>query len=194
MVDCCAKSIAFAVKIRKRKSTGTCRKKRIKVEEDPPTKPTRSQQVRASQLREDEVQLQLKMPAKFEDISSDGNTARRSVVARDLGGQHYVQAQRYTIEDDIVISGISGRLPESSNIEEFRNNLFNGVDMVNNDDRRWPSGLFGLPDRLGKIKQEDMENFDPPFFGVHQKQAECMDPVLRMLLESTHEAIIDAGE
>lgn len=95
--------------------------------------------------------------------------------------------------DDIVVSGISGRLPESSNIDEFRNNLFNGVDMVTDDQRRWPSGLYDLPSRLGKIKQEDLENFDPSFFGVHQKQAECMDPVLRMLLESTHEAIIDSG-
>lgn len=132
------------------------------------------------------------MPARFEDVSSDGNSARRG-VPRDLGG-NFVQAPRPSIMDDIVISGISGRLPESSNIEEFRNNLFNGVDMVNDDQRRWPAGLYDLPDRLGKIKQEDLENFDPSFFGVHQKQAECMDPVLRMLLESTHEAIIDAGQ
>lgn len=128
---------------------------------------------------------------RFEDVASDGNTARRG-VARDLGG-HFVQAQR-TAVSDIVVSGISGRLPESSNIDEFKDNLFNGIDMVTDDQRRWPAGLYDLPHRLGKIKQEDLENFDPSFFGVHQKQAECMDPVLRMLLESTHEAIIDAGE
>jgi len=42
--------------------------------------------------------------------------------------------------DEVVISGISGRLPESNSIAEFRENLFAGVDMVTNDDRRWPAG------------------------------------------------------
>ncbi|XP_031628631.1 fatty acid synthase-like [Contarinia nasturtii] len=97
------------------------------------------------------------------------------------------------LPDEIVISGFSGRLPESSNIQEFKENLFNGVDMVNDDPRRWPNGLYDLPTRIGKMKDEDMENFDQQYFGVHQKQAECMDPQLRMLLEATHEAIIDAG-
>ncbi|XP_055919370.1 fatty acid synthase [Eupeodes corollae] len=93
----------------------------------------------------------------------------------------------------ISITGFSGRLPESSNIEEFKKNLFEGVDMVNDDPRRWPKGLYDLPDRLGKIKDEDLENFDQQFFSVHQKQAECMDAQLRMLLEVTYEAIVDAG-
>lgn len=45
-------------------------------------------------------------------------------------------------KDEIVISGISGRLPESNSIAEFRENLFNGVDMVTDDDRRWPAGEY----------------------------------------------------
>jgi hypothetical protein len=36
--------------------------------------------------------------------------------------------------------GISGRFPESDNMEEFRQNLLNGVDMVTDDARRWPQG------------------------------------------------------
>lgn len=42
--------------------------------------------------------------------------------------------------NDVVISGVSGRLPESNSIAEFRENLFTGVDMVTDDDRRWPAG------------------------------------------------------
>lgn len=42
--------------------------------------------------------------------------------------------------DEIVIAGISGRLPESNNLEEFWENLINGVDMVTEDDRRWTPG------------------------------------------------------
>ena len=42
--------------------------------------------------------------------------------------------------DEIVISGISGRFPESDNIEEFKQNLFGGVNMVSGDGRRWTPG------------------------------------------------------
>lgn len=53
-------------------------------------------------------------------------------------------------------------------------------------------GLHGLPTRTGKLK--GLETFDANFFGVHAKQAEVMDPQLRLLLESTYECIVDAGE
>lgn len=42
--------------------------------------------------------------------------------------------------EEIVIAGIAGRLPESNNLEEFWENLINGVDMVTEDDRRWKPG------------------------------------------------------
>lgn len=54
------------------------------------------------------------------------------------------------------------------------------------------SGLYGLPKRSGKVK--NLTNFDAAFFGVHPKQANSMDPQLRMLLEVAYEAIVDAGE
>lgn len=93
--------------------------------------------------------------------------------------------------DDIVITGISGRLPESSNLEEFWENLVNGVDMVTEDNRRWTPGLYGLPKRNGKLK--DISHFDATFFGVHPKQANSMDPQLRLMLEIAYEAIVDGG-
>ncbi|XP_045766807.1 fatty acid synthase [Maniola jurtina] len=94
-------------------------------------------------------------------------------------------------DDDIVLSGLSGRLPECDSIEEFAQQLFDGVDLVTADDRRWTPGLHGLPERNGKLK--DLAHFDATFFGVHAKQAHLMDPQLRLLLELTHEAIVDAG-
>jgi len=97
----------------------------------------------------------------------------------------------YKATEDVVIAGISGRLPESATIDEFKQQLFEGVDLVTDDERRWPSGLYGLPTRTGKLK--DLSRFDATFFGVHAKQANVMDPQLRMLLELTHEAIVDAG-
>ena len=52
-------------------------------------------------------------------------------------------------------------------------------------------GLYRLPRRSGKLK--DLSRFDASFFGVHPKQAHNMDPQLRLLLEVTYEAIVDAG-
>nr|XP_027196308.1 fatty acid synthase-like [Dermatophagoides pteronyssinus] len=95
------------------------------------------------------------------------------------------------IDDDIVISGISGRFPESDNIDELKENLYNHVDMVTEDDRRWPVGFYGLPGRNGKLK--DLSKLDAQFFGIHGKQARNMDPQARILLELTYEAIVDAG-
>ena len=43
-------------------------------------------------------------------------------------------------EDDIVVSGISGRLPESDNLEEFWEHLMNKDNLVTIDDRRWEPG------------------------------------------------------
>lgn len=132
------------------------------------------------------------MPARFEDLTSDTRPA--GVHPDSNGSEHYTSTSRNYIQEDIVISGFSGRLPESSNIEEFRKNLYDHVDMVNDEPRRWPKGVFDLPTRNGKLKDDDLGNFDPQFFGVHQKQAECLDPQLRMMLESTYEAIVDAGK
>jgi hypothetical protein len=42
--------------------------------------------------------------------------------------------------EEIVISGIGGRFPESDTVDEFANNLYNKVDMIVDDDRRWPTG------------------------------------------------------
>ncbi|KAG5306378.1 FAS synthase, partial [Pseudoatta argentina] len=120
------------------------------------------------------------MPAQFESVNSP--MTRESVIGNGVS---------YSVDSDIVITGISGRLPESSNIEEFKENLMKGIDMVTDDERRWPSGFHGLPDRIAKIK--DLTSFDASFFGVHPKQAHVMDPQLRMLLEVTYEAIVDAG-
>ena len=46
-----------------------------------------------------------------------------------------------TIDEDIVISGMGGRYPESDSTDQFAHNLYNGVDMITADNRRWPTGL-----------------------------------------------------
>ncbi|XP_046739715.1 fatty acid synthase-like isoform X2 [Diprion similis] len=93
--------------------------------------------------------------------------------------------------DEVVISGIAGRFPESNNLTQLQENLFNKVDLITDDDRRWKTDHPDIPQRTGKIN--NIGKFDARFFGVHFKEAHSMDPMARMLLEHTYEAIIDAG-
>ena len=51
--------------------------------------------------------------------------------------------------------------------------------------------LYGMNSRMGKVK--NIDKFDDAFFGL-SKQADSLDPEARILLETTYEAIIDAGE
>ncbi len=95
------------------------------------------------------------------------------------------------MSEKIVISGMSCRFPASPTYQVLWENLLSKKDMLTDDDLRWPSGSFGIPERFGKINTVD--KFDAAFFGVHGKQADKMDPQLRLLLEVSYEAFIDAG-
>ncbi|PSN36092.1 hypothetical protein C0J52_13099 [Blattella germanica] len=81
--------------------------------------------------------------------------------------------------DDIVIAGVSGRFPESENVEEFMENLYGGF-----------TGFCNLP---GCATLKDASKFDASYFGVPPKLVNYMDPQLRIILELTYEAILDAG-
>ena len=71
-------------------------------------------------------------------------------------------------------------------------NLFYALDQFLCGKIIFSLGLYGLPKRNGKLK--DISHFDAAFFGVHSKQANTMDPQLRLMMEVAYEAIIDGGE
>jgi fatty acid synthase len=93
--------------------------------------------------------------------------------------------------EEVVSSGMSGRLPDSRNIHEFRDNLFSKTDMVSDDERRWKLDHPEVPKTSVKIP--NLDHLDAGYFGVHHRQANHMDPMTRVLLETAVEAIIDAG-
>lgn len=112
-------------------------------------------------------------------------------------------------EEDIVISGMAGQFPECRNIEEFCNCLFEGKDLVTENERRFKSGnniavfnyfllynnVFAdfkeLPKRSGTLL--DVERFDNLFFGIPHVQVNALDPRHRVILERVFECIVDAG-
>ena len=42
--------------------------------------------------------------------------------------------------EEIVISGIAGRFPDSNDMKHFKENLFNKIDLVKADHNRWQIG------------------------------------------------------
>ena len=93
--------------------------------------------------------------------------------------------------EEVVITGISGRFPECANVVELKEKLMNKVDLITKNYSRWKLDHGEIPRDGGKVY--GLSNFDAQFFGVHFKQAHTMDPLGRLLLEHTYEAIIDAG-
>jgi|GEM_PF-3338886 len=100
----------------------------------------------------------------------------------------------------IAVIGFSGRFPGADTPEALWRNLLRGECAVTpipeNRRRYWdPRGLAGRAGstfRLGAFL-EDVERFDPLFFGISPKEAAVMDPQQRLFLEEAWKAIEDAG-
>nr|VFK55470.1 MAG: malonyl CoA-acyl carrier protein transacylase [Candidatus Kentron sp. TUN]VFK61399.1 MAG: malonyl CoA-acyl carrier protein transacylase [Candidatus Kentron sp. TUN] len=93
--------------------------------------------------------------------------------------------------DPIAIIGLSCRFPKAKNPDEFWQVLKNGVDTITEvpSSRRMPSE----PAVLWGGFVDDVDLFDPAFFGISAREAETMDPQQRFLLEVGWEALEDAG-
>lgn len=104
--------------------------------------------------------------------------------------------------DHIAIVGMAGRFPKSDTIHEFWAMILKGIDTHT----EVPPDRFPLPDwfdATGEAKNStsarhgcfinDPGKFDTRLFNVSPREAFQMDPVQRLLLMTTHEALDDAG-
>ena len=103
-------------------------------------------------------------------------------------------------EFDIAIVGMSGRFPGASNVDEFWQNLAEGVESITrlSDQEILESGVpascLSNPSYVKAAPVlEEPGHFDAGFFGLSPMEAKTMDPQHRILLELAHEALEDAG-
>ena len=103
-------------------------------------------------------------------------------------------------EDGIAIVGMACRFPGAPDIAAFWHQLEAGTDVVT--DGRGDSGSWGdlaedLPTEYAAYRQggfvEGIEQFDSRFFRIAPIEARLMDPRQRMLLETSWQALEDAG-
>lgn len=103
-------------------------------------------------------------------------------------------------KDSIAIIGISCQFPEARNSNEFWNNLKEGkesVDYFSKEELKAlnvPNQIIENPKYVPiKLTIDGKDLFDPEFFNLSPKDAENMDPQLRLLLLNSWKAIEDAG-
>ena len=93
--------------------------------------------------------------------------------------------------DSIAIIGMSCRFPGAPNLEGFWDLLASGRDAIGELPPDRPELAASGAQFGGFI--EDIDRFDPLFFGVSRREAARMDPQQRLFLELTWAALEDAG-
>ncbi|BAY66481.1 beta-ketoacyl synthase [Calothrix brevissima NIES-22] len=101
---------------------------------------------------------------------------------------------------EVAIIGLAGRFPGAKNIDEFWQNLLNGVESIKSftDEELLAAGveptLLHQPNyvKAGAILN-DIEMFDAAFFGYNPREAEILNPQHRLFLECAYEALENAG-
>jgi 3-oxoacyl-(acyl-carrier-protein) synthase/acyl carrier protein len=105
-------------------------------------------------------------------------------------------------EEDIAIIGISGRYPNSPNLNAFWENLKNGNSCITEIPKdRWDCLKHYDSNALKKGTSyskwggfiEGADEFDPLFFNISPREAEAMDPQERLMLETAWNTMEDAG-
>lgn len=144
-------------------------------------------------------------PSAFIAAAPVVNTSTRPAPTARLGAR----AQRNgrfafapAIETEIAIVGLAGRYPQADSLDAFWNNLAQGRDLiVEVPADRWDHRKNFSADRTEKGKiygkwggfLEHIDQFDPDFFRITQREAEKMDPQERLFLETAWECLEDAG-
>lgn len=95
---------------------------------------------------------------------------------------------------DIAIIGLAGRYPGARDPHALWEHLAAGDDLLSEVPGRWeqPAGDDGLYARWGGFV-DDVDCFDPLFFGISPRDAERMDPQERLFLQAAWHAVEDAG-
>lgn len=106
------------------------------------------------------------------------------------------------VDMPIAIVGMAGVMPESDDLEAFWQHLERGDDLIRVIPRdRWNwEDYYGDPfketnksnSKWGGFLNE-VDKFDPLFFGISRREAQMMDPQQRIFLETVWKAVEDAG-
>jgi amino acid adenylation domain-containing protein len=99
----------------------------------------------------------------------------------------------------IAIVGMAGRFPGAQSVAEFWRNQINGIEAISHfrvEDLEIPDAA-NVAQNLSYVRArsvlDDVDMFEPEFFGILPKEAELLDPQQRLFLECCWQAFEDAG-
>lgn len=102
--------------------------------------------------------------------------------------------------DGIAIIGMAGRFPQAPNLQQFWENLCQGIESTSffSDQELEQAGISAeLLRHPNYVKArgvlEDADLFDAGFFGYSPREAELTDPQIRLFLECAWEVLESAG-
>ena len=105
-----------------------------------------------------------------------------------------------TQNDFLAVVGMACRFPGAASLEEFWENLLTGRQAMSPvGEQALNAGphknVWRLPGYVRMCcRLEDVEFFDPDFFGLSTAEAEIMDPQHRLLLETAWRALENSGD
>jgi len=101
---------------------------------------------------------------------------------------------------EIAVIGMAGRFPGARTIAQFWENLVNGIETIAffSDEELQETGIDpSLLSETDYVKAKgnipEIDYFDAAFFNYTPREAQLMDPQIRVLHECTWEALEDAG-
>lgn len=105
--------------------------------------------------------------------------------------------------DDIAIIGMAVKYPKAENLEQFWINIRNGVNCIDSFPKERKENVKdylrfinadvdSLEFRNGSYINE-IDEFDPQFFNISNKEAQLLDPNQRLFLENVYHTIEDSG-
>jgi len=103
--------------------------------------------------------------------------------------------------EGIAVIGMSGRFPGAKSIEQFWQNLRNGVESVSRFREEELEFSVATTEDIAQGQKfirarailEDVDQFDAAFFGIYPREAEIMDPQHRLFLECAWEVLETSG-
>ncbi|MFB2772734.1 thioester reductase domain-containing protein [Pelatocladus sp. BLCC-F211] len=109
-------------------------------------------------------------------------------------------SELFDYSNEIAIIGISGRFPGAKNIDEFWQNLRDGVESISFFSEQELESAGVDPSDLADPRYvkaasivADTDLFDASFFGFSPREAEITDPQHRLFLDCAWEALENAG-
>ncbi|MCA0354198.1 MAG: SDR family NAD(P)-dependent oxidoreductase [Chloroflexi bacterium] len=110
------------------------------------------------------------------------------------------ESQDFEFDTAVAIIGMAGRFPGANTLDQFWRNMTQGVQSIRffSDEELLAAGvdpdLMSQPEyvKAGTVI-DNIDSFDSAFFGFTPREAELMDPQLRLFLECSWEAFEDAA-